>query len=369
MAPQHGCNRKDNERPFIHESVKPIPLQLCCIYRAIGPPKKSDNLYFCTKHQQLILAAAHVLFAPLSSSQAEWNFDWDCEKASLVKAKEKIVQKDNQKASSIKDLKKQLEQKEKENASLIKANEEIAQKENEKALLVRDLQNQLEQKDNENASLIKAKQKIAQKAFEKALLVRDLQNQLEQKDNENAFLIKAKQKIAQKEYEKALLVRDLQNQLEQKDNENSSLIKAKEEIAQKEYEKALLVRDLQKQLARTEKEFVQKANEHASLVGDFEKELAQQVNDELAQRIYSQPQVDGETWQFQGDSGEWVSFPASLNMFSMFGLFLFSQMGDTTEGSFLAVSGFLSGMAWTRIMRTRCWWCNWEKAMRCAILS
>ena len=47
---------------------------------------------------------------------------------------------------------------------------------------------------------------------------------------------------------------------------------------------------------------------------DFEKQLAQKVRDELRQ----QPHVDGETWQFQGDSGEWVSFPASLNVSSMF---------------------------------------------------
>ena len=43
---------------------------------------------------------------------------------------------------------------------------------------------------------------------------------------------------------------------------------------------------------------------------DFEKKLTQ--------RIRAQPQVDEETWQFQGDSGEWVSFPASLNVLSMF---------------------------------------------------
>ena len=90
----------------------------------------------------------------------------------------------------IKDLKKQLEQKEIENASLIKANEEIAQKENEKALLVRDLQNQLEQKGNENSSLIKAKEEIAQKENEKALLVRDLQKEFVQKANEHASLVR-----------------------------------------------------------------------------------------------------------------------------------------------------------------------------------
>ena len=228
------------------------------------------------------------------------------------------------------------------------------QKGNEKALLIIFLKNQLELKEDEHTSVVKAKDEVTQKDNQKASLINDLKKQLEQKENENASLIKAEEEMAQKEFEKALLVRDLQDQLEQKGNENSSLIKAKEEIAQKENEKALRVRDWQKQLARSEKEYTQKANEHASLVRDFEKDLAQQVNDELVQRIYSQPQGDGETWQFQGDSGEWVSFPASLNVFSMFGLFLFSQMGDTTEGSFLAVSGFLSDMAWTRNVRTRC---------------
>ena len=114
---------------------------------------------------------------------------------------------------------------------------------------------------------------------------------------------------------------DLKKQLEQKEIENASLIKANEEIAQKENEKALLVRDLQKVLARSKKAYTEKANEHASLVRDFEKEVAQQVNDELARRKHSQPQVDGETWQFQGDSGEWVSFPASLTVSSTFGTF------------------------------------------------
>ena len=100
----------------------------------------------------------------------------------------------------IKDLKKQLQQKEIENASLIKANEEIAQKENEKALLVRDLQNQLEQKGNENSSLIKAKEEIAQKENEKALLVRDLQKQLARTEKE----------FVQKANEHASLVRDFE---------------------------------------------------------------------------------------------------------------------------------------------------------------
>ena len=49
-------------------------------------------------------------------------------------------------------------------------------------------------------------------------------------------------------------------------------------------------------------------------------QLAQKENERaaLAQRIHIQTQIDGETWQFQGDSGEWVSFPVSLNVFSMF---------------------------------------------------
>eukprot|EP00435_Cladocopium_sp_Y103_P050321 s635_g15.t1 len=267
------------------------------------------------------------------------------ENASLIKAKEEIAQKKNEKALSVTVLQNQLARTEKECASLVRDFEkQLAQKENEKALLVRNLQDQLEQKENGNASLIKAKEEMAQKENEKALLVRDLQDQFEQKENGNASLIKAEEEMAQKENEKALLVRDLQNQLrdlqnqlEQKENENASLIKAKEEMAQKEYEKALLVSDLQKQLARTEKEcaqkanehalwvrdlqkqlsltekeFVKKADEHASLVRDFEKQLAQKEN-ELAQRIQSQPQVDGETWQFQGDSSEWVSFPDCAN--------------------------------------------------------
>ena len=29
-------------------------------WKAIGPPPKSDNLYFCTRHKQLILTAAHI---------------------------------------------------------------------------------------------------------------------------------------------------------------------------------------------------------------------------------------------------------------------------------------------------------------------
>ena len=38
----------------------------------------------------------------------------------------------------------------------------------------------------------------------------------------------------------------------------------------------------------------------------------------LAKLLDSQPSVDGETWQFQGDSGEWVSFPATSKIFRTF---------------------------------------------------
>ena len=58
-----------------------------------------------------------------------------------------------------------------------------------------------------------------------------------------------------------------------------------------------------------------------SLELNFQQQLAQQVRHELALRIHSQPQVDAETWQFQGDSSEWVSFPASLTVLSTFGTY------------------------------------------------
>ena len=180
--------------------------------------------------------------------------------------------------------------------NLIKAEEEIVRKEIQKASsLIKDLQNQLEKKENEKASLIKAIK--ANKEMGIIKFLGNLCNQLEQKEDEHNSVVKAKE-----ENEKALLGQDLQTQLQQKENENASLIE---------------------QLARSEKELVQKANEHAALVRDFEQQVAQQVNDMFTQRIQSQPQVDGETWQFQGDSSEWVSFPASLTVISTFGICFF----------------------------------------------
>ena len=120
-----------------------------------------------------------------------------------------------------------------------------------------------EQKDNQKASL----------------LIKDLQNQLEKKENEKASLMEANEEMAASlSKESASMIQKLQNQLEQKEDELASIIKAKEEISQKE--------------------------------------------NELAHRIQSQPQVDGESLQFQGNSGEWVSFPASVTAISAFGTYI-----------------------------------------------
>eukprot|EP00435_Cladocopium_sp_Y103_P057280 s611_g19.t1 len=50
-------------------------------------------------------------------------------------------------------------------------------------------------------------------------------------------------------------------------------------------------------------------------IKDLEEQLMQKEfeNGSLAQLVDSQPQGDGETWQFEGDSGEWISFPDRAN--------------------------------------------------------
>jgi hypothetical protein len=80
-------------------------------------------LYFRTKHQQLILTRLTFCLPHYPLHKRNEILTGTAQKASLVKAKEKIVQKEYEKALLIKDLKKQLEQKENETASLIKANE------------------------------------------------------------------------------------------------------------------------------------------------------------------------------------------------------------------------------------------------------
>ena len=85
----------------------------------------------------------------------------------------------------------------------------------------------------------------------------------------------------------------------------------------------------QEKLAQREKKVVEtneRENRNALLIKDLQEWLAETENElaSLAQRIHSQPQVDGETWQFQGNSGEWVSFPASWNEFGMFESLVFS---------------------------------------------
>ena len=218
---------------------------------------------------------------------------------------EQIAKKQTKKARLINDLQIRL-------ASLRKDKEEIAQKEAEKACLINDLRNQFLQKEHENASLIK-----------------DLQSHLEQRETEYASFLKSHSEIeiAQRMGQKVLLIRNLRSQLTQKEIE-----------AQKQKnEHTSTVRDLQEQLVRAEKECSQKADEHALLVKDLEKQCSH--NDELTRRIHSQPQIDGETWQFQGDSSEWVSFTAALHTFGTLHVLLFPKSGAAGPEAF-QVSGF-----------------------------
>ena len=165
------------------------------------------------------------------------------------------------------------------------------------------------QVDYNKSSQIKAKDEIAQKETEKVSLINDLQNQLVQKQKEHASLLGSHTKIVQSR-------KKLRSQLKQKQIE----------ARKQENEHASSVRDLQEKLARAEKECSKKADEHASLVRDLEKLRAH--NDELAQRIriLSQRQVIGATWQFQGDSREWFSFPAPLHMFGRLYFLSFPRM-------------------------------------------
>jgi hypothetical protein len=117
-----------------------------------------------------------------------------------------------------------------------------------------------------------------------------------------------------------------------------------------------MIRELRKELAWEK-------NEHAALVRDFEK-----GNDELAQRIHSQPQVDGETWQFRGDSREWISFPASLNVFIMFSFLLPFPNMVLREPEVFYVALILFSRE-QRTVRTKNSWPNFEKAMNVSRLS
>ena len=163
------------------------------------------------------------------------------------------------------------------------------------------------QVDYNKSSQIKAKDEIAQKETEKVSLINDLQNQLVQKQKEHASLLGSHTKIVQSR-------KKLRSQLKQKQIE----------ARKQENEHASSVRDLQEKLARAEEECSQKADEHASLVRKLEELRAH--NDELTQRIHSQPQIDEETWQFQGGSSEWISFTAPWHMFGTLYVLLFPQM-------------------------------------------
>ena len=74
------------------------------------------------------------------------------------------------------------------------------------------------------------------------------------------------------------------------------------------------------QTQTTSKAFKESRARLVTQVKNLEKQVVQTEKEKssLAQRFDAQPQVDGETWQFQGDSGEWISFTDPLKMFGMF---------------------------------------------------
>ena len=245
------------------------------------------------------------------------------------------IERENQKAVTIRELRKELAQKEKD---IVETNE----RENHNVLLIRDLQEKLAQKEKEVA--VDTNERLVQgsgtcfvwlslstrlhpisnlcsvssssRENPNALLIRDLQEKLAQKDKEIA-------ETNERENHKASLIRDLQKQLAHKKKEAADTI-------ERENQKAVMIRELRKELAWEK-------NEHAALVRDFEK-----GNDELAQRIHLQPQVDGETWQFRGDSREWISFPASLNVFIMFSSLLpFPEYGTAGARGLLCCFDFV----------------------------
>lgn len=116
--------------------------------------------------------------------------------------------------------------------------------------------------------------------------------------------------------------KDLQKDLQQKQAELSTaqtiiedLEVDVEELQKKLSEKQQSRKTSSTQTQTTSKAFKESRARLVTQVKNLEKQVVQTEKEKssLAQRFDAQPQVDGETWQFQGDSGEWISFTENSN--------------------------------------------------------
>lgn len=83
-------------------------------------------------------------------------------------------------------------------------------------------------------------------------------------------------------------------------------------LLQKEGEIVAAQQGLHGKLERMETEKLQSC---MAQISHLEKQLAQKESERvlMAQRFATQPQVDGETWQYQTSRGKWISFPEPAN--------------------------------------------------------
>ena len=159
---------------------------------------------------------------------------------------------------------------------------ETNERENHKASLIRDLQKQLAHKQQETADTI-------ERENQKAVTIRELRKELAQKEKDIA-------ETNERENHNVLLIRDLQEKLAQKEKEvavdtNERLVQGSGtcfvwlslstrlhpisnlcSVSSRENPNALLIRDLQEKLAQKDKEIAEtneRENHKASLIQGF----------------------------------------------------------------------------------------------------
>eukprot|EP00435_Cladocopium_sp_Y103_P034850 s3451_g9.t1 len=146
---------------------------------------------------------------------------------------------------------------------------------------------------------------------------------------------------------------DLKNDLTRMERENASLMQKSTDLF---FEKTCLegqVEALQSRLGTL------LANQ--TEIKDLEKQLLQEKSEKesLAKLLDSQPHVDGETWQFQGDSGEWVSFPEAANKM------LLSKFKDGHETCNIVIDGKNYGVDFKKFSQKN-WRTGKERSIRCS---
>ena len=200
---------------------------------------------------------------------------------------------------------------------------------------IQDLQMKLVRKENENAALMplrsrvsSLKFKLLEKDAEGISQIQDLQMKLVRKENENAALMPLRSRVSslefkllEKDAEGISQIQDLQMKLAREENARAALVPLQLRVdflefklLQKEGEIVAAQQGLHGKLERMETEKLQSC---MAQISHLEKQLAQKESERvlMAQRFATQPQVDGETWQYQTSRGKWISFPDPLKTF------------------------------------------------------